>query len=78
LIPYLGREYRTDGLNPQRLVPPVTSTVPSGRIVALACRRPISMEPVGVQAGAAAARSMISAVFFGKFEGQGSLPPPPM
>ena len=58
-------------LNPGPLVPPVTSTFPSGRSVALSCRRAKAIEATERQAGVDAFRSMTSAVLVG-----GS--PPPM
>src|SRR5688572_21756431 len=57
-------------LNPAPLVPPVTSTLPFGRIVAFWCRRAIAMDATDRHDGEAALRSMTSAVLVG-----GSPPP---
>src|SRR5215204_6803934 len=62
-------------VKPHALVPPVTSTVPSGRMVALVWRRRNAMGATAPQVGLAAARSIISAEFCGKL-GQ-VFPPPP-
>src|SRR5262252_7506705 len=57
-------------LNPEPLVPPVASTVPSGKMVALTCRREYCIDPVFCHSGMGWLRSMISHVFVG-----GSAPP---
>ena len=57
-------------LNPGPLVPPVTSTLPSGSSVALRWRRANAMDPTSRQAGVAAFRSITSAALVG-----GSTPP---
>src|SRR5262245_3106339 len=57
-------------LNPGPLVPPVTSTFPSGRRVAFCCRRANAIEPTDRHAGVDAFRSITSAVLVG-----GSEPP---
>src|SRR4051794_6531116 len=64
--------YSTDpaGLsNPGKLLPPVTSTLPSGNSVALSCRRPTDIEATGRQEGVGALRSMTSAVALGRIAG---------
>src|SRR2546421_7367641 len=58
-------------LNPEALVPPVTSTSPVGKIVAFMCRRAYAIEPVYLHVGFALFRSMTSAVFVGGWD-----PPP--
>jgi len=56
------REHRVVSLlNPGPLVPPVTSTLPSGSSVALIWPRANAMDPTGRQAGVAAFRSITSA-----------------
>ena len=57
-------------LNPGPLVPPVTSTFPSGSTVVFICRRATLIEPTARHAGTPAFRSMTSAVLVG-----GSAPP---
>ena len=57
-------------LKPAPLLPPVTSTRPSGRMVRLFCRRAVPMLPVKFHVGVPALRSMISHVAVG-----GSPPP---
>ena len=57
-------------LNPAALLPPVTSTVPSGSTVALSWRRALAMVPAGCQAGVGRFKSIFSAVARG-----GSFPP---
>src|SRR2546430_5430947 len=52
-------------LNPEALVPPVTSTSPVGKIVAFICRRAYAIAPVYRHAGLSSFRSMTSAVFVG-------------
>src|SRR5689334_22778423 len=69
-------------LNPPALVPPVTSTSPSGRIVALRWRRAKCIGSVLVQRGPLALRSIVSAVGVGEpdlgsGEPQLRYPPPP-
>src|SRR3954468_6423010 len=64
--------YSTDpaGLsNPGKLLPPVTSTLPSGRSVALSCRRPTDIGATERQDGVGALRSMTSAVALGRMVG---------
>ncbi len=56
--------------NPPPLLPPVTSTVPSGSSVPLCWRRAFAIEPVFVHVGEDEFRLMISAVLVG-----GSPPP---
>src|SRR5688500_4654458 len=51
--------------NPVELVPPVSSTLPSARMVRLICRRPYAMDPVGTHTGTAWLRSIVSAVLAG-------------
>src|SRR2546421_11587998 len=58
-------------LNPEALVPPVTSTSPVGKIVAFICRRADAIEPVYLHVGFASLRSMTSAVFV-----RGAVAPP--
>src|SRR5215207_6206228 len=69
-------------LNPPELVPPVTSTCPSGRIVAFRCRRAWCIASVLVHRGPETLRSMISAVavgapVLGSVVLQFKFPPPP-
>ena len=56
--------------NPGPLVPPVTSTLPSGRIVAFGCRRAMAIGGTDRQLGIAWFRSITSAALVG-----GSPPP---
>src|SRR5947208_4058593 len=56
--------------NPEPLLPPVTSTVPSGSSVPLFCRRAYVIDEVAVHFGNDEFKSMISAVLVG-----GSSPP---
>src|SRR3954465_1174893 len=76
-----GNTAAVSSLNPQLLVPPVASTVPSGSTVRLNWRRAKAMEPVAVQVGVPALRSITSADLWGTEPGHGSsgppLPPPP-
>src|SRR5437870_13765742 len=67
---------------PPPVVPPVMSTVPSGRMVELRCRRGTDIDATLVHAGDGAFRSMISAVAvgtdaFASGVGQFGSPPPP-
>src|SRR3954463_11075305 len=55
--------------NPGRLLPPVTSTFPSGRSVVLSCRRPIDIGATERQEGVAAFRSITSAEALGRIVG---------
>src|SRR5918994_1427706 len=64
-------------LNPGALVPPVTSTLPSAKMVAFICRRGNAMLPVLRQAGAAWVRSMTSADAVGALTYCGAPLPPP-
>ena len=57
-------------LNPGPLVPPVTSTFPSGSTVVFICLRATLIDPTARHAGLPAFRLMISAVLVG-----GSAPP---
>src|SRR5215207_4927926 len=62
---------------PPPLVPPVTSTWPSGRIVEFRCRRETDIGLVFCQAGDAWLRSMTSAVAVGSVaSGSGDWPQP--
>src|SRR3712207_536433 len=60
------------------LWPPVASTLPSGRTVRLACRRPTDIEPVGRTVVPEPLTSTTEAVFVGTFDRPSSvtLPPP--
>src|SRR5689334_14403384 len=69
--------------NPPPVVPPVTSTVPSGRMVEFVWRRANCIEPALVHWGDGWLRSIFSAVAVGADErasgvwAQVALPPPP-
>src|SRR6266516_1551696 len=69
-------------LKPPALVPPVTSTWPSGRIVAFRCRRGKCMLSVLLQCGPVTLRSIVSAVAVGVLDFASLVlqlrsPPPP-
>src|SRR6185436_3897672 len=55
--------------NPAALLPPVTRTLPSGRSVAVCCRRAKDIEGTMRQAGLGRERSMTSALALGRTEG---------
>src|SRR6266545_7196320 len=70
-------------LKPPALVPPVTSTWPSGRIVAFKCRRAKCMLSVLLQCAPGTLRSIVSAVSVGVLDFASLVlqlrsPPPPM
>src|SRR5207247_3235113 len=61
---------RVSSSNPGPVVPPVTSTLPSGNKVAFRCRRGKAMDATNRHVGLGALRSITSAVLVG-----GSWPP---
>src|SRR5262245_52935829 len=66
---------RPDATFTPLLVPPTTSTVPSGRATAFACRRANRIDSVNCHVGDVALRLMISAVLVGS---PAVLRPPPI